>query len=297
MPYETQVLLEGLVFPEGPRWHDNRLWFSDIYDHKIIAVDIYGDAEIIVEVPGKSSGLGWLPDGRLLLVSIDDNKLLRLDPYGLTEIANLESLGASHSNDMVVDSYGRAYIGYTGFDFETQPFVYASIIMVTPEGDARVVAADMALPNGTVITPDGRTLIVAETMDSCLTAFNIQSDGTLKNRRIWAQLSEGPVPRSNSFAELVEIGQAFILPDGICLDAEGAIWVANPFGQEVIHVVEGGKVTDRVRLSADVTACMLGGPDGRILFITIPGVQNKDGRIEMVEVDVPSAGLPSHPTD
>ncbi|UCC17587.1 MAG: SMP-30/gluconolactonase/LRE family protein [Dehalococcoidales bacterium] len=292
MAYETKVLLEGLTFPEGPRWHDNRLWFSDINDHKIIAVDMDGGAEIVVEVPEKSSGLGWLPDGRLLLVSVDDNKLKRLDSDGLTEIADLNPLGASYSNDMVVDSYGRAYIGYTGYDFGTQSFVYASIIMVTPEGDAKVVATNMALPNGTVVTPDGHTLIVAETMDSCLTAFDIQPDGALTNRRIWAQLSEGPVPKPTTLTELIELGQTYVLPDGICLDAEGAIWVANPFGREVIRVIEGGQVTDRVRLSAVVTACMLGGSERRTLFITIPRGADTEGRIEMVEVEVPGAGLP-----
>ena len=298
MTYETKVLLEGLEFPEGPRWHDGKLWFSDINAHRVMTVDLDGSTEVIAEVPGGPSGLGWLPDGRLLVVSMSDNRLLRLDPSGLTEVADMSDLGACNSNDMVVDTHGRAYIGHSGYDvYAGQPFAHASIMMVTPEGNARVVADEMAFPNGIVITPDGRTLVVAETADSCLTAFDIQPDGLLSGRRLWAKFSEEPTPRFSSMAEIPSVGERFILPDGICLDAEGAIWVANPFGREVLHVREGGQVIDRVALSSAITACMLGGTDRRTLFITIPGRPGPDGslmggRVEMVEVDVPGAGLP-----
>lgn len=205
MLLETKILVDGLVFPESPRWHNGKLWFSDMHGHWVMTVDSNGNTEKIVEVPGQPSGLGWLPDGRLLVVSMTDRRLLRLDPDGLTEIADLRQLASSHCNDMVVDQQGRAYIGNFGFGMiEQEPFALAEIVLVTPDGDARVVAEEMAFPNGSVITPDGRTLIVAETFGPRLTAFDIEPDGSLTGRRIWA-----------------EIEQAF--PDGICLDAENAI--------------------------------------------------------------------------
>jgi len=163
MEPETTLLLDGLVFPEGPRWHDGKLWFSDIFAHKVMAVDLDGHAETIVEVPNRPSGLGWLPDGRLLVVSMTDLRLLRLDSHGLSEVADLHTLATYRCNDMVVDGQGRAYIGHFGFDVGAgQPFAPAALILVAPDGAARVVADELAFPNGTVITPDGRTLIVAE---------------------------------------------------------------------------------------------------------------------------------------
>jgi sugar lactone lactonase YvrE len=277
----TEVLLDGLVFGEGPRWRDGKLWFSDMHAHKVMTVNLNGHTETIVTVPEQPSGLGWLPDGRLLIVSMNDRRLLRLDPDGLTEVANLWDLASNHLNDMVVDKQGRAYIGNFGFDLHNQePFKPAEIILVTPEGDSRVVADDLAFPNGSVITPDLSTFIVGETFGACLTAFDIESDGSLSNRRIWAKL-EGEVP------------------DGICLDAEGAIWVASPISSEVLRVLEGGKVTQRIKTSTQAFACMLGGPDRRTLFILTADSSDPEeakakmsGRIEIIEVDVPGAGLP-----
>jgi sugar lactone lactonase YvrE len=290
MVFEIKVLLEGLDFPEGPRWHDGKLWFSDMNAQRVMTVDLDGKACIVLEVPGQPSGLGWLPDGRLLVVSMTGNLLWRLDPGGLTEVAHLDRLGGLHCNDMVVDIRGRAYIGHIGFNLGAlQAFAPASIIMVASDGNARVVADDMACPNGMVITPDGRTLIVAETWGACLTAFDIEADGSLTKRRIWAQLGEAPPRNSGSMAELARMGA--IVPDGICLDAGGAVWVANAYGKEVLHVREGGEVIERITLSTSVAACMLGGPDRRTLFITVPGSPAM-GRIVSVDVDVPGAGLP-----
>ena len=276
MGMKTEILLKGLVFPEGPRWHAGRLWFSDMDAGYVMTVDLEGNAETVVHVPGRPSGLGWLPDGRLLVVSMTDRRLLRLDPEGLVEAADLHDLASCHLNDMVVDGQGRAYVGNFGFELGAgEPFSPAEIVMVTPEGDARIVADHMAFPNGTVITPDGLTLIVAETFGGCLTAFDIGPDGLLSGRRIWARL-EGAVP------------------DGICLDAEGAVWVASPVSAEVLRVFEGGRVSQRIRVSTQAYACMLGGPERRTLFVLTAGDRQPGpgGCIETVECEAPGAGLP-----
>ena len=281
MPLKADVLLDGLIFPEGPRWHKGKLWFSDMQGLQVMTVDTTGQAEKIVEVSGSPSGLGWLPDGRLQVVSMLDRRLLRLDDNGLVEVADLNDLASFHCNDMVIDQQGRAYIGNFGFDYAANaPVKPAEIVLVTPEGRARIVAENLLFPNGTVITPDGKTLIVAETFGNRLTAFDIESDGSLNNRRIWAEL-EG------------------VFPDGICLDAAGAIWVAAPHPGEVIRVLEGGNISDRVVVSTRPYACMLGGDDRCTLFICTAGSAIPDkvrvmpgGKIETIEVEVPGAGLP-----
>lgn len=281
MVYETKVLVDGLVFGEGPRWHEGKLWFSDMHGHKVMTVDLNGKTETVVEVPTRPSGLGWLPDGRLLIVSMLDRRLLRLDPDGLSVVADLSKLALYPCNDMVVDNQGRAYIGSFGFDFwGGKPFAPTEIILVTPDGDARVVAEEMSLPNGSVITPDGRTLIVGESFAARLTAFDIEPDGSLTGRRVWAQL-EGAIP------------------DGICLDAEGAIWVASPISSEVLRVRESGEVTHHIKVSTQAYACMLGGPERRTLFIMTAETSKPDearvkrsGQVEIVQVDIPGAGLP-----
>jgi sugar lactone lactonase YvrE len=278
---ETTVLVDGLAFAEGPRWHDGRLWFSDQHAYRVMTADLNGNTEVVVEVPGRPSGLGWLPDGRLLIVSMTDRRLLRLDPEGLTGVSDLSGLATYHCNDMVVDTRGRAYVGNFGFDlFGEHTFVPAEIVLVEPGGGARIVADNMAFPNGTVITPDGRTLIVAETWGQRLTAFDIESDGSLSNRRVWAEIAEST-------------------PDGICLDEENAIWFATPLSGEVLRCREGGEVTHRIRPKREAYACMLGGPDRRTLFICTTETMNPDearermaGSIETVRVDVPGAGLP-----
>ena len=278
---EPRILLDGLRFPEGPRWHDGRFWFSDMHAGRVIAVSMDGTAETIVEVEAEPSGLGWLPDGRLLVVSMQDRRLLRLDPEGLAEVADLSSLASFYCNDMVVDAQGRAYVGNFGFDLHKQaPPIGANLILVHPDGRAEIAAKDLRFPNGTVITPDGKTLIIGESFGGCLTAFDVAEDGSLHNQRLWAQL-DGDVP------------------DGICLDEEGAIWVASPVGTGgVLRVREGGEVTDRIAVEHDAFACMLGGPDRQTLFIcTAPDsdpakTDVRRGRIEIVEVDVPGAGLP-----
>jgi len=276
-----KVLADGLAFPEGPRWRDGKLFFSDMHAHQVLAVDMAGKREVICEVPARPSGLGWLPDGRMLVVSMTDRKLMRLDRDGLKTVADLSELAPFDCNDMVVDARGRAYVGNFGFDLHgnAQPRS-TTLVMVAPDGIARIVAEEMMFPNGMVITPDGKTLIVGETFGARLTAFDIGADGSLKNRRVWAELGSSP-------------------PDGICLDAGNAIWVACPTKSEVIRVKQGGEVAERIKVETDAFACMLSGADGRTLFVATAPNSNpeqcgasRSGKIEIAQVEVPRAGLP-----
>jgi len=277
----TEILVDGLAFGEGPRWREGRLWFSDMHSDRVMTVDAHGTLEEVVQVPCQPSGLGWLPDGRLLVVSMTDRRLLRQEGAGLVEHADLSGVATFHCNDMVVDEQGRAYVGNFGFDLHGKAEVCtASLALVAPDGRVRIVAEDLRFPNGSVITPDATTLVVGETFGARLTAFEIQEDGSLVNRRVWAQLEKA-------------------LPDGICLDAEGAIWVASPVSAEVLRLREGGEVTHRIPVSTQAFACMLGGDDGRTLFICTAEDSDPDlcrakptGRIETASVEVPGAGLP-----
>ncbi len=277
-----QVLLDGIVFPEGPRWHKGKLWFSDIFAGKVMTVDLAGQAAVMASVPERPSGLGWLPDDRLLIVSMRNQRLLRLDPDGLHTVADVSPLVKGDINDMVVDSQGRAYIGSMGYDvFAGEAHAPGNIVLVTPEGNARVVADQLEMPNGPVITPDRKTLIVAESFGHRLAAFDIAPDGALSGRRVFAELGEG-------------------VPDGICLDAEGAVWVSSPFTHEFVRVREGGAIAERIALSGKLAvACMLGGEDRRTLFLLTAETTMEDlgrgqskGYIETVRVEVPGAGLP-----
>lgn len=273
------TILDRLRFPEGPRWRDGRLYFSDMHSCRVIAVDVEGNAETIAEVPTRPSGLGWTPDGRLLIVSMTDRRLLRQDPGGLTELADLSKIEPVKINDMLVDAQGRAYIGGFGFDRRAgDDPVPTALSLVYPSGEVKVAAEGLEFPNGTVLTPDGATLVVAESFGGRLSAFDVAADGTLSNRRVWADLS--------------------VIPDGICLDAEGAIWVACPTSSQVVRVREGGEITDSIAVETDCFACMLGGADRRTLFICtspssgIDETTSCEGRIEIVDVEVPGAGLP-----
>ena len=276
------ILVDGLAFPEGPRWHDGHLFFSDQHDRRVLKMDPDGKAETLVEVPNQPSGLGWLPDGTMLIVSMLDRKVLRLEAGKLVEHADLSALAPGECNDMVVDARGRAYVGNFGFDMygggEARD---TCVILVEPDGSARVAADGIAFPNGTVITDDGRTLIIGESMGGRLTAFTIADDGSLTDRRLFAQLQGA-------------------IPDGICLDAEGAVWVACPATGRCLRVRDGGEVVDEIKVTNDFAyACMLGGDDRRTLYMcTAPSSEPKEtlaqrkGRIEAVQVDVPGAGLP-----
>ncbi len=280
---ETKVIMDGLIFPECARWHDGRLWFSDMLDRKVIVIGPDGKPEVVVDVPGQPGGLGWLPDGRLLIVSMFDQRLLRLEAGGLQVVADLSKVARGNCNDMVVDLKGRAYIGDWGF-VGARPKDHVTtgdVMLVTPEGNARVVSDQLQFPNGAVITADNRTLIVADSYGYNLSAFDIRSDGTLANYRVWADMGKS------------------VIPDGICLDAEGAVWVTNSAGNDVIRVKEGGKVVGRVTVASRAYACILGGPKRDLLYLTTaaPGMfadlkDKRSGRIEVVPVAVPGAGLP-----
>ena len=280
---KAEILAGGLYFGEGPRWRDGRLWFSDFNDHAVKTVDEAGNVETQFEVPNQPSGLGWMPDGSMLVVSMIDRKLLRRTGDQLAEHADLSQIATFHCNDMVVDASGRAYVGNFGFDLEALASGgerrTAALARVDPDGTVTVAATELEFPNGTVITPDGKTMIIGESMGARLTAFDIDAEGGLSGRRIWASTA----PR---------------LPDGICLDQQGHVWVANTRAAEAFLVSEGGGVLDVVETSQPCYACMLGGADGKTLFCLTASAsgsaagESRTGKVEVARVEVGHAGLP-----
>jgi len=279
---ETQILMNGLAFPESPRWHDDRLWFSDWGAHEVIAVELDRRSEVIVRVQSFPMCIDWLPDGRLLIVSASEGLLLRRERDGsLVAHADLSSLADFKWNDIVVDGRGNSYVNNTGFDFPGGEFAPGILALVTPEGFARQVADEVAFPNGMVVTPDNSTLIVAESYGNKLTAFDIAADGSLSNRRLWADLRGG-------------------VPDGICLDAENAIWYGDVPNKRCVRVREGGEVLQTIQLDRGCFACALGGADGRTLFLTANewrGTANmadgsRTGQVLTAEAPAPGVGWP-----
>ncbi len=293
----TTTLVEGRWFCEGPRWHDGRFWFSDFYAHEICSVGLDGDVrtELALDGDERPSGLGWLPDGRLLFVAMLARSVMRREHDGSIAVhADLSDVATFHCNDMLVDSDGRAYVGNFGFDLDTtiaaigpdglftaiatdRSSYTAVLARIDPDGSVSVVADDLAFPNGVVTVDGGSTLVVAQTLGLELTAFDKAADGSLSNRRTWAPLvgSDG----------------SFVAPDGTCADGEGGIWVANALGAEVVHVEEGGVVTDRVTTSQLAFACAVGGPDGRHLLVCTAESGTSEtaaaaptGRLEIVEL-------------
>lgn len=245
------VLLEGIDFGEGPRWHDGRLWFSDFYQHSISSVGTDGARRVELDIgEGRPSGLGWLPDGRMLFVSMLDRKLMRLEHGGtVAEHADLSVVANGHCNDMVVDNAGNAYVGNFGFDFEAGDHLApADLALVRPDGSVEVAASGLLFPNGAVITDDGTTLIVGETFGAKYTAFDIDDDALLSNARTWAE-----VP-----------GTA---PDGCTIDAQGAIWFSDAAGKQVVRVRQGGEIAQTIATPDNTYACMLGGDNGDQLYV------------------------------
>lgn len=245
-PSEPRVLLSGLAYVESPRWHDDRLWFAHWGAGEIVAVDLVGGSEVVGEgAPGLGWSIGWLPDGRLLVTG---ERLMRREADGsMVQHADLSALSGDW-NEIVVDGRGNIYAnGRCEFVFEDgdPPGIIA---LVTPEGSVRQVADGIAFPNGMVVTPDNSTLIVAESLAGKLTAFDIAADGELSNRRVWADLGDGA-------------------PDGICIDAAGAVWYGDVPNRRCVRVAEGGEVLQTIDLDHGCFACMLGGPDGRTLFM------------------------------
>lgn len=294
--FELKMLREGGGYYEGPRWHEGRWWVSDFHRLGLFTVTTDGIEERVASFPHQSSGLGWLPDGSLLVVSMKDHRLMRRTTDGeITEYADLSEFGAGHLNDMVVSRSGHAYIGQFGFDIDAgaKP-AKTTLLCVAPDRSVRVVADELFFPNGMVITRDGNTLIVGEALGGCYTAFSINPDGSLSDRRLWAEL--GPMPVLGEFADTM--AQLKATPDGCCLDAEGGIWVADPINQRVARVLQGGEITDAIAAPQGLYfwACMLGGEDGKTLLLSCaPGFLDhghEQGVLFTTEVDVPHAGLP-----
>lgn len=280
-PRTATTLVRGFAYPECPRWHDGWLWFSDQHDGYIRAMTANGLITLALEIPGRPSGLGWLPNGDLLVTSMEQRCLYRWNGEQLSLHADLSALHPGESNDMVVAANGNAYVGNIGFDFnggeEPRP---TTLVQVSPDGQCREAASDLTCPNGAVITEDQR-LIIAESLAHRITQFDIGPEGELLRRRLFAQLN-GHVP------------------DGICLDEEGCIWAAIPFAGEVVRITEGGEILDRIAISgANPYACILGGDDRRSLFICCAPDHDptrtlalRGGRIDVARVKVAGAGLP-----
>jgi sugar lactone lactonase YvrE len=276
---DVRTLLTGVVFGESPRWHEGRLWFSDWGAGEVVAVDLEGEREVIARMPTFPFSLDWLPDGRLLIVS---SGLQRMESDGsLVSHADLGQL-ATAWNELVVDSRGNAYVNQAGFDLMAgaEPTT-GTIALVTPDGSARQVADGLWFPNGMAITADDSTLIVAESYRSRLTAFDIDRDGGLSNRRVWADLGKD-------------------VPDGICIDAEGAVWYADVPNRHCVRVAQGGEKLQTVALDRGCFSCALGGAKGRTLFIVATEWNGPDkmfqgertGQVVAIDVAVPHAGHP-----
>jgi sugar lactone lactonase YvrE len=283
---ELQTLMTDIAFGESPRWHDDRLWFADWGAQQVIAVDLDGASEVMVQVdfPSFPMCIDWLPDGRLLIVSGRDGLLLRREPDGaLVTHADLSTLaGKAHPwNEIVVDGRGNTYVNNQGFDFPGGEFAPGTIALLTPDGVARQVADGIAFPNGMAVTPDNATLICAESYGKRLTAFDIDADGGLSNQRVWADLGDG-------------------VPDGICVDAEGAVWYADVPNKRCVRVAEGGEVLQTIELDRGGFSCALGGRDRRTLFIVAQewgGTAKmrggpRTGEVLTVETAIPGAGWP-----
>ena len=281
---EFHTLMTGIVFGEQPRWHEDRLWFSDWGPPELIAVDLDGNSEVMLEAPSFPCCVDWLPDGRLLLVSARDGLLLRRELDG-SLVTHGDLTGVSDpppGNELVVDGRGNAYVNGPGFDMMAgAEFAPGGVALVTPDGSARQVADEIAFPNGMLVTLDNTTLIVADSYGKCLTAFDVAADGSLSNRRVWADLGDG-------------------VPDGICLDAEGAVWYGDVPNQRCVRVGEGGEVLQTVELDRGCFACALGGADRSTLFMMATewhGPENmlqgpRTGQVLSIEAPAPGVGWP-----
>jgi sugar lactone lactonase YvrE len=271
------MLLAGLAMGESPRWHEGRLWLCDWLAGEVLAVSLDGTREVATRVPAFPFCIDWDADGRLLVVTGDGRLLRHSDDGSLALRADLTTTATHPWNEIVVDGRGHAYVNNIGFEFPTGPVAPGLIALVAPDGTVRPVAEGIAFPNGMVVTPDGSTLIVAESYAGCLSAFDVEPDGSLSNRRVWAA-----VPGS--------------APDGICLDAEGAVWFGDVPHRRCVRVREGGEVVQTVDLDRGCFACALGGPDGRTLFLVANEWSGPEGMAggertgQVLTVDAPAPG-------
>lgn len=278
---ELRTMLEGRGLLESPRWHGDRLYVSDWTSGEVLGVDLAGHDEVVARVDSLPLCTGWLPDGRMLVVSSSAGQLLRREHDG--SLTTYADLGRPGWNDIVVDGRGHAYVNGAGFDpMAGEEFAPGTVALVTPDGAVTEVAGDLAFPNGMAVTADNATLVVADSYRHCLVGFDVAPDGSLSGRHTWADLADGT-------------------PDGICLDAEGAAWYADVPHQRCVRVAPGGAVLATVELDRGAFACALGGPEGRTLFVAAAswlGMQSSDlvtpgsGQVLAVDVDVPGAGWP-----
>ncbi len=294
-----QSLITGGHFFEGPRWRDGRWWVSDFYSHTVSTVTTDGVQETACEVPGQPSGLGWLPDGSLLIGSMRDHRVLRRTPDGqVQEYADLTEHCGGKLNDLVVSADGRTYAGNFGFDLMggVDPTT-ASLIRIDSDRSVHVAALDLHFPNGAVITPDGSTLIVGETLGGRYTSFRIGPDGELTDRAVWAEFA--PLPPAGSLNDVLAV--VGVAPDGCTLDAEGYIWFADALGGRVARAAPGGQIVDEIAAPEGLNfyACALGGEDGRTLlmcgapdFFEGPRQAAREAVLITAQVDAPHAGLP-----
>jgi sugar lactone lactonase YvrE len=278
-----RTLLTGRIFLESPRWRAGRLWVSDWGAHEVLSLGMDGEVEIVARTSSFPMCIEHLPDGRLLIVDSAQRRLARLEQNGdLVAHADLSPLSerSAIGNDVVVDGRGNIYINDVNFDFPVGPFRPGWVALVTPDGAVRRVADDLAFPNGMAVTPDNRTLIVAESYGQCLTAFDIGVDGLLSNRRTWAKVEDHP--------------------DGICMDAEGCVWYADVGSRRCRRVAEGGEIRDTVATELGAFACILGGPDRKTLFVVGQdwrGPQSvarneRTGCVWVFDAPAPAAGWP-----
>lgn len=293
-----EQVADGFTFLEGPRWHDGKLYVSDFYSGRVLNVTADGEVSEFLKLDDRPSGMGWMPDGSMLLVSMTAKKLLRVRDGEVTVHADLSELATGFLNDMVVDGQGRAYVGNFGFDmFAEESFRTAAVIVVHPDGAAQVAADGLYFPNGSVITPDGGTLIVNESYGNRVSAFDILPDGLLGERRDWAVFGPQPLP-SADIREFAAVRK--VAPDGGCLDASGAIWFADAANSRLMRVAEGADVLEEIQWDGGkLFACMLGGDDGRTLYACGAPDSSAENRaaetagvLLSARVEVPGAGLP-----
>lgn len=276
--YEPTLFAEDFIFLEAPRWRDGELWVSDVFDEKVYRLGTNGSRAVVCEVPHRPSGLGFMPDGTPIVASARDRKLMKIVGRDLVVHADLSSVAAGDVNDFAIDECGRIYVGNFGYDFHGgAPSAAADLHVVDSDGGIRVAASGLEFANGTLIMNGGRTLVVAETWCRRLTAFDRDSDGHLSNRRIYADLGTRE-------------------PDGICVDAEGGVWACCFNTGEVIRVLDGGTITNRIKCSNHAISCQLGGADRKTLFCTVytgtledMGLHKRLAAVYAIRVDIPGA--------
>ena len=306
---ELKKLTGGLYFGEGPRWHKNKLWFSDFYSHKVMTLDENNSLETVCEVPNQPAGLGWLPNGDLLIVSMLDRKILRFSEGSISVHADLSEYVAHKCNDMVVGRDGTAYVGNFGMGDAGESLNSTHLMIVKSDGTVLKGPDNLLFPNGTVITEDGKNLIIAETLGAKLTSFDIEDNGELTNRKLWARTSPlfslliikflSSMGFDLSKVDFSKYSKNLHVPDGICLDEKNGIWIASPTTKAVVRIEKGGNITDTINTPKGAFACMLGGKERKTLYVIISNSSDPEeaqaspeGEIHSIEVEIPGVGKP-----